>query len=119
MDVMQAQAVDVGLHQLLLNCVADTHALLALKAFQPSQQQPSAAIAQTAPNEHPQATATGKPAGHGKRPAPKRRFARGLDRSGQSTFKGAPRGTLLPDSLGKESLFLFLCHCEFVDTSLT
>ena len=37
---LQAEAVANGLHHLLLNCVADTHALLALKAFPPSQPAP-------------------------------------------------------------------------------
>ena len=64
--VTQAQATTIGLHQLLLNCVADTHALLALKAFQPSHQQTSAAIVPTPHSDFMQAKAAGKLPSHGK-----------------------------------------------------
>ena len=49
---LQAAAIANGLHQLLLNWVADTHALLALKAFQPSQQAPTASTARVARTDH-------------------------------------------------------------------
>ncbi|DBB03962.1 TPA: hypothetical protein ACH3X1_013032 [Trebouxia sp. C0004] len=62
----KAQATSIGLHQLLLNCVADTHALLALKAFQPSHQQTSAAIVPTPHSDFMQAKAAGKLPSHGK-----------------------------------------------------
>lgn len=58
--VVQAAATANGLHQLLLNCVADTHALLALKAFQPSQQAPSAA--RVARTDHRQARSVARAA---------------------------------------------------------
>lgn len=53
--VVQVAAIANGLHQLLLNCVADTHALLALKAFQPSQRAPTPNAAQVARTDHKQA----------------------------------------------------------------
>ena len=52
---MQVAAIANGLHQLLLNCVADTHALLAVKAFQPSQRAPTPNVAQVARTDHKQA----------------------------------------------------------------
>ncbi len=64
--IIQAQAISIGLHQLLLNCVADTHALLALKAFQPSPQQTSAAIVPTPPSDFMQAKAAARLPSHGK-----------------------------------------------------
>ena len=54
-SVVQVAAIANGLHQLLLNCVADTHALLALKAFQPSQRVPTPNVAQVARTHHRQA----------------------------------------------------------------
>ncbi len=63
---IQAQAIRIGLHHLLLNCVADTHALLALKAFQPSPQQTSAAIVPTPHSDFMQAKAAGRLPSHGK-----------------------------------------------------
>ncbi|DBA67372.1 TPA: hypothetical protein ACH3X2_001663 [Trebouxia sp. C0005] len=60
----KVQAISIGLHQLLLNCVADTHALLALKAFQPSHQQSSAAIVPTPHSDFMQAKAAGKLPSH-------------------------------------------------------
>ena len=53
--VVQVAATANGLHQLLLSCVADTHALLALKAFQPSQRAPTPNLAQVARTDHRQA----------------------------------------------------------------
>ena len=97
--MLQAQAVSIGLHQLLLNCVADTHALLALKAFQPSHPAPSAAIAQTAPTaqEAPMAVATaahgarvhttGMPWGRSKKRPPKQNRARGPPKDTQCVVK--------------------------------
>ncbi len=46
--------------------MADTHALLALKAFQPSHQQTSAAIVPTPHSDFMQAKAAGKLLSHGK-----------------------------------------------------
>ena len=53
--LLQVAAIANGLHQLLLNCVADTHALLALKAVQPSQRVPTPKVAQVARTDHRQA----------------------------------------------------------------
>ena len=52
---LQAAAITNGIHQLLLNCVADTHALLALKAFQPTQPASAPKMAQVARTDHKQA----------------------------------------------------------------
>lgn len=58
--VLQVAAVANGLHQLLLHCVADTHALLALKAFQPSRRAPPPKVAQVARTDHRQARAAAR-----------------------------------------------------------
>lgn len=51
-----------GVHQLLLSCAADTHALLALKAFHPSQPA-TPSMAEIARTDHKQAKAAGRAAG--------------------------------------------------------
>lgn len=53
--VLQVAAINNGLHQLLLNCVADTHALLALKTFQPSQPASAPETAQVVRTDYKQA----------------------------------------------------------------
>lgn len=58
--VLQVAAIANDLHQLLLNCVADTHALLALKAFQPSRRAPTPKVAQIARADHRQAKAASR-----------------------------------------------------------
>ena len=59
---MQVAAVANGLHQLLLNCVADMHALLALKAFEPSQPAPTSNMAQIARTDRRQSRAAARTA---------------------------------------------------------
>lgn len=53
--VLQVAAITNGIHQMLLHCVADTHALLALKIFQPSQQASAPKTAQVARTDYKQA----------------------------------------------------------------
>ena len=85
--VLQAQAISIGLHQLLLTCVANTHALLALKAFQPSHQPVLAAVAPTPSSALSQAKAAGRLPSHSNKALLKPKGTKGLGRVGLETVK--------------------------------
>ena len=86
---MQAAALENGLHQLLLNCVADTHALLALRAFQPSQAAPASDVAQRTHAGPKAARSAGRVVtASGKGPRRGRTLSQGL----RTTHQGASKG---------------------------
>lgn len=89
MFVLQAEAIGNGLHHLLLNCVADTHALLALKAFQPSQPTSAPNTAQVTRTDHEQARTAARATGTARRRPPGAKHGAALETGrGQFCLRG-------------------------------
>ena len=111
---LQVQAIAIGFHQLLLTCAADNHALLALKAFHPSQRPAAAAVSHTLPHHLEPNSAANKPA----RPPPRRGVAKGVG-SAANKAVASEQLTLAVglEETGELCTDAFLTHVQFHEPS--